>query len=654
MPAKKKPENSEIEPLMAGMEETLAYSKAAKTTRTRRNASSYLERTSRFKNIEDGLLPFNYTLAGYYKGTNQNFDVRDAVILCQKAYYNFAIFRNVIDLMTEFSIADIFLTGGTKKSRDFFMALFKKFDIWSLQEKFFREYYRSGNVFIHRFDNKIRKADVVKIARSFGLGKKISDSLSAGEDVTLPSRYIILNPADIQAGGNISFVRNKFYKILSDYELMRLRSPKTTEDFEILSTLSPEVRKQIKDKNVHSIRIELNPEKTLSVFYKKQDYEPLAVPMGWPVLESINAKAEMRKMDMAITRTTHQAILLVTMGTEPEKGGINQKNLEAMQKLFENESVGRVLISDYTTDAKFVIPDIADLLDPKKYEVIDRDINEGLNNVLVGGEKFANQQTKVEVFMARLKQGREAFLHSFLNIEIKRIAKSLGFKSYPTPVFEDIPLKNNYNTQRIYGRMMELGLLTPEEGFDAIQNNKLPDYDASVESQRKFKTLKDEGLYEPLIGGSKDVGDSNDKGKDKDGRPPQVTGVPQPNREPGKIGEKQSRAKSTLLFAFKAVKENLALASKLQDKVEAELKKIHKLKELDGKQKEVVNKLCEIIVANEIPSNWNKVRTIRKYIKSPADTNSEAIKRIHSIAYDYQVDSYLASILYASEVKKDA
>ena len=64
----------------------------------------------------------------------------------------------------------------------------------------------------------------------------------------------------------------------------------------------------------------------------------------------------MRKMDMAISRTTHQAILLVTMGAEPEKGGVNQKNLEAMQKLFENESVGRVLISDYTTDAKFVIP----------------------------------------------------------------------------------------------------------------------------------------------------------------------------------------------------------------------------------------------------------------------------------------------------------
>ena len=72
---------------------------------------------------------------------------------------------------------------------------------------------------------------------------------------------------------------------------------------------------------------------------------------------------------MAITRTMQQVILLVTMGAEPEKGGINQKNLNAMTALFENQSVGRVLVADYTTKAEFVIPKIADLLDPKKYEV---------------------------------------------------------------------------------------------------------------------------------------------------------------------------------------------------------------------------------------------------------------------------------------------
>ena len=63
--------------------------------------------------------------------------------------------------------------------------------------------------------------------------------------------------------------------------------------------------------------------------------------MGYPVLEDIDAKSELKKMDMAIARTMQQAILLVTMGNDPDKGGINQRNLAAMQELFQNQSVGR-------------------------------------------------------------------------------------------------------------------------------------------------------------------------------------------------------------------------------------------------------------------------------------------------------------------------
>ena len=62
----------------------------------------------------------------------------------------------------------------------------------------------------------------------------------------------------------------------------------------------------------------------------------------------------------------------------------------------------------------------ADLLDPAKYEVIDRDINIGLNNVFLGGEKFANQQKKVEVFVKRLQQAKKAFLENFLIPESAR------------------------------------------------------------------------------------------------------------------------------------------------------------------------------------------------------------------------------------------
>ena len=67
--------------------------------------------------------------------------------------------------------------------------------------------------------------------------------------------------------------------------------------------LPEEVKKQINDINVSSangLKIPLDMERVITVFYKKQDYEPYGVPMGYPVLEDIDAKSELKKMDMAI------------------------------------------------------------------------------------------------------------------------------------------------------------------------------------------------------------------------------------------------------------------------------------------------------------------------------------------------------------------
>ncbi len=110
-------------------------------TRSRRNAAGVIEKTDRYKNIDDGLVPFKYS-AGVQNKSSLN--VRDAVVLCQKAYYNFSVFRNTIDIMTEFSVNNICLREGSKKSRAFFNALFKRLNLMSLQDRFFREYYRNG------------------------------------------------------------------------------------------------------------------------------------------------------------------------------------------------------------------------------------------------------------------------------------------------------------------------------------------------------------------------------------------------------------------------------------------------------------------------------------------------------------------------------
>ena len=595
------------------------------STGLRRNAAADIERTNRFTNIDTGIIPFRYS---NYVRNLSTLDVRDAIILCQKAYYNVGIFRNTIDLMTEFSDSQIYLTGGSQKSREFFEAYFKKINLASFQDQFFREYYRSGNVFTYRFDTSLTSEQLLKITQTFGSKLK---SIAQDGSVKLPARYTIVNPADIYVGGTVNYAFNVYYKLLSDYELERLRDPKTDEDIEVYKNLPEDVKEKIKNKNNSYILVPLDKSKLAAVFYKKQDYEPLSIPMGFPVLDDINWKLEMKKMDMAVTRTMQQAVLLVTMGDTPDKGGVNQKNLQAMQQLFENQSIGRVLIADYTTKAQFVIPDIGNLIGPQKYEVVDRDIQIGLNNILIGNEKFANTSIKVQVFVQRLKQAREVFINEFLIPEIRRMSKDIGFKNFPTPTFQDIDIKDDVQYSRIYNRLVELGVLTAEEGLAAIDTGRLPTQEESVQSQRKFKELRDEGLYQPLIGGS---------AAGQAGRPSGSTGVPQSTKNVKPIGTKAS-------FSVLKIKDNILASQNLEEEVKSAVRKKFNVKKLSNQQKESAENISEIIIANEVPENWTS--KIEEYIEKPFDQNQEQINNIQEIAVEHQVSNYIASLLYHSK-----
>jgi hypothetical protein len=589
--------------------------------------------------------------------------VRDAVVLCQKCYYNFALFRNIIDLMTEFSVSNLTLRGGSQQSRAFFTALFQRINMWGLQDRFFREYYRSGNVFIYRFDMDIQPEDIKKLTQVFGteslgvLGApggnkgdnqnpylapnvvKIHPDKLVIEKMKIPARYILLNPADIQMMSTLNFAYGIYFKIMTDYEIARLRNPTTEQDVAVFKDLPEEVQKQIKVGS-RVVAIPLDPTKVSMIFYKKQDYEPFAVPMGYPVLEDINFKAEMRKIDMAIARTMQQIVLLVTAGAEPEKGGVNQKNLEALRRLFENQSVGRVLIADYTTKAEFVIPSIGELLDPKKYEVINQDINVGLNNVFAGNDKFANQQQRVELFIARLEAGRQAFLCDFLIPEMKRIAKSVGFKNYPLPSFEDIELKDDTNRNKIYGRLMELGILTPEQGFKALETGKLPDPELMEEEQKAYKDKRDEGLYVPLVGGGKG---GEDAGRPEGSKAPQTTKTISP------IGtSKASVDTPEERYSLMTVKDNMLLAQTLEKEVINVLKDIHKIKKMSKLQKEVAASIVTQIMSNEEPSKW--LTMVKTYCESPEDRNQARVSEVNKIAVAHEIDNYLASLLLASKV----
>lgn len=635
--SKKKNIDSEESPFVVATASENSYSQSP----TRRNIAGSIQRTDRFANINEGLVPFKYS-STIYGGNKSLIDVRDAVILCQKCYYNFAIFRNIIDLMTEFSIGELYFRGGSSKSRDFFKALFNKINLWDFQDKFYREYYRSGNVFTYRFDSEVLPEDVKRISQVFG-SKDDIQNLEI-EKMNIPSKYVILNPADIHMVGTANFGFGIYYKLLTAFELARLKNPQTEEDKLVFDSFTPEIQKQIQS-GIQSVLVPLDIKKVVMVFYKKQDYEPFSIPMGYPVLEDINFKAELKKIDMAICRTMQQIILLVTTGTEPDKGGINTKNIKTLQKIFENLSVGRVLIADYTTKAEFIIPDIGELLNPQKYDIVNKDINTGLNNVFAGDEKFANQQQKVEIFMSRLGQAQQSFLNNFLIPEIKRIAQSLGFKNFPTPYFKPGSLEDDINRSKIYARLIEMGILTPSQGLEAIQTNTLPDPSTMEDDQKEYKKQRDEGLYVPLI-----IGAQNNNSEDStlsSGRP-SGTKSPQTTKTVSPIGTSKATNNniSEKKFSLKKITSNLLLAQELEKQVTSEIKEIFNIKRINKLQKNTIEDITNLIIANENSDKW--LSMAKEYSKNPVDKNHSRVMEVNKIMEEHQVEPYLAGILFNS------
>jgi hypothetical protein len=228
--------------------------------------------------------------------------------------------------------------------------------------------------------------------------------------------------------------------------------------------------------------------------------------------------------------------------------------------------------------------------------------------------------------------------------------------------------------------MAQYGILTADEAIEAIQTNKLPTAEESVQNQTEFKKQKDEGLYQPILGGTaaqmdlvKEQGkqatktmtmqqehdEKTQKRQLKHQAENPVTpapsihinaptkSMPAPNGRPSGTKSPQSTKNVKPIgasYSLSKIKDNMILASALQEEIGNKLK--GRNKELNSDQLEIVKEITYVIIANEEPEDW--LIKAEEYIKMPVDKNPDRIKQIQDIAFEHNLDDYLASILLAS------
>ena len=413
------------------------------------------------------------------------------------------------------------------------------------------------------------------------------------------------------------------------------------------------------------MKVYLDPEKLVFSFYKKQDYEPFAIPFGFPVLDDINWKMELKKIDQAITRTIENVILLVTMGNTPDKGGINPNNLQAMQRLFENESIGRALIADYTTKAEFIIPDLNKVLGPTKYQIVNEDIKEGLQNIIVGKENYSSTQIKAQIFLERLKEARNAFLNDVMQPQIKEVCRTMGFRNFPTAKFVEIDIKDEVQLQRVASRLIEMGVITPEQGMTALKQGVYPDPEDLRDAQEKFVEDREKGYYTPLSATQPILSEEDQKMKEEEHdaniekqktekkmaeNPPQpVVSVPQEKGRPAGTNTKTDKVfASEDLHSRKDIQGVVYEVEGLQKYSEDALRKQYGKKRLSKPQKKMISDLTESVVMAKESQDWKS--TADACIKDFNNIEQlNVMPEVLELSEQHELVPYPAAILYHSK-----
>ncbi len=581
----------------------------------------------------------NLTARGsLYNNKDGYITIQESVWLCQRAWEEFQLFRNTIEAMVEFSLSEIKLSSKNKSAKIFCEAWLKAINIDGLAEQFYREMYRSCNIFVNKIRGSIDTKDAKSLNMLYASSKRI------------PVKYAILNPAQVALHGGLTDDR-EIYKVLSPYEIKRLANPKTESEKILYNNLDDSIKKQLKDysKINSNDQLYVKLEDTDSIFYQKQGYEYFAVPLFYGVLDDIELKLEMKKADRKILATVENMILLVTMGgmkgRDGEELAPNPEHIAYMRTLFNNSQAKRVLVADFTTKVDYVIPDISKVVGESKYKQVNQDIQEGLQSIFGSNEKFSNQMTKVRVFIERLTVGRKKF-KEWLESEIREVCKEMGFTNPPTASFSTIKLEDSTQLYRVYTRLCELGILTPMETIDVIKNGIFPNEDESIEDQDKFIKHKEKERYTPQI--FNNPANRNNESNDPDNNPvknqpgrPEGSGVPIPDRKQRVVG-------SISQISIAKMQDVLGKYDTLKANVSKEIKKHYKVEKLQEGHLDFIDSISKKIIANCPMKDWN--RNIKKIIKEKSLPFDEKISAsIDQISEDFDLsDEFMASLVYHS------
>lgn len=496
---------------------------------------------------EDGLEKYNASLASYYPYQDGSTyarpgfsrygyenqrpcesiprNHRDIMVEAERVYCEVGLVRNIIDLITDFTLSGIRVVHSQPSIEKFYQNWFIRVSGVDRSERFCSNLYKFGNVIIRRRWAVLTKKQKKNIRRTKASDEVTLDNLKVPAR-RIPARYLFLNPSSVEMmGGELAkFVGPKVvrYGIKMPLFLNNKFNNKDAESQRILQEV-PEEFKQLAGNGSDKF-IPLDPDNTLVFHYKKEDWDVWAKPIVYGVFADIKTLEKLKLADLTALDGATDRIRLFTLGDLDNKIMPGPDAFAKLNELLQvNVGAGtRNLVWGPDIKLQETNTESWRFLGEEKYRPILSSIYAGLGipPTLTGTNDAGgttNNLVSLKALIKRLDYGRQKLV-DFWTAEFELVRQAMGFQKAAVLEFDTNNLGDEEAEKKLFIELADRDIipfevvqkkfgLSPEVTSDKVENEwkerdkknrvaKAGPFTNTFEQQLK-KSLLDRGQVTP-------------------------------------------------------------------------------------------------------------------------------------------------------------
>lgn len=393
----------------------------------------------------------------------------DIIGACMQAYDRIGIVRNIIDMMSEFACQGIDLVHPNPRIEKFFKEWFNKINGKERTERILNMLFRAANVIIKRSTARLSDDDAAVLQRGQAADTR-PDIAKPARPMEIPWEYTIYNPLSVDVYGAelAPFLGAKYFRYgirISEVVAKRLKKP--AADLEQM--LTSRVPREVLDLARQGGKlIPLDPNKTVALYYKRDDWQVWARPMTFAILEDLLMLRKMKLADLAALDGAVSHIRLWKLGSLDHRILPTEAAIARLaDMLMNNVGGGSIdLIWGPELSLSETSTDISKFLGEEKYRPILNNIFAGLGippglTGLPASQGFGNNFVSLQTLVERLQYGRDILARFWAN-EIRIVQQAMGFRLPAQIVFDQQTLTDEASLQRLLIDLADRGLISEE------------------------------------------------------------------------------------------------------------------------------------------------------------------------------------------------